>query len=159
MDISFGVNSDFDSWDELGFVTSSESDIVIYVHWADTNNGYRFDGYHENIDSIENLQILAKYNVLEFMENNYQASYTPRGFLGDKGKTEFNHTESFEIWNNFIGEHNYTEIFTICIAIINYEVDQNIQVITMNSYDLRFGSIKNDKVYIRFWDDANANNM
>lgn len=158
LDISFGLDgSRTSSWDQLGFVTSPESDIILYVHWLDSEYG-RFDDYHENIESIPNLQILAKYNVEDFLEKDYRASYAPKGFLGDKGKTTFNHTESFLISKDFIQSSNYTGEFTIGIAIVNYESDR-IQVIVTNQYEFRFGDILDDLVYIRYWVDANENNM
>lgn len=157
LDISFGLNSDFADQEILGFVTSSESEIIIYVHWLDSEYG-RFDDYHENIESIPNLQILAKYNVEDFLEKDYIASYAPKGFLGDKGKTTFNHKESFTISKDFVQTTNYTGMFTIGIAIVNYESDR-IQVIVTNQYEFRFGDILDDLVYIRYWYDANENNM
>lgn len=157
LDISFGLNSDFADQEILGFVTSSESEIIIYVHWLDSEYG-RFDDYHENIESIPNLQILAKYNVEDFLEKDYRASYAPKGFLGDKGKTTFNHKESFTISKDFVQTTNYTGMFTIGIAIVNYESDR-IQVIVTNQYEFRFGDILDDLVYIRYWYDANENNM
>lgn len=157
LDISFGLNSDFADQEILGFVTSSESEIIIYVHWLDSEYG-RFDDYHKNIDLIPNLQILAKYNVEVFLEKDYIASYAPKGFLGDKGKTTFNHKESFTISKDFVQTTNYTGMFTIGIAIVNYESDR-IQVIVTNQYEFRFGDILDDLVYIRYWYDANENNM
>ncbi|MBG0762132.1 hypothetical protein IY230_00705 [Acholeplasma laidlawii] len=159
LDISFGLNSDFiDDLEELGFVTSSDSEIIIYVHWADTNNGYSLRGNHETIESIPNLQILVEYNIEDFLERDYIVSYSPKGFLGDKGKTTFNHKESFTISKDFVQTTNYTGMFTIGIAIVNYESDR-IQVIVTNQYEFRFGDILDDLVYIRYWYDANENNM
>lgn len=159
LDISFGLDgSRTSSWDQLGFVTSPESDIILYVHWADTNNGYSLRGNHETIESIPNLQILAEYNIEDFLERDYIASYSPKGFLGDKGKTTFNHKESFTISKDFVQTTNYTGMFTIGIAIVNYESDR-IQVIVTNQYEFRFGDILDDLVYIRYWYGANENNM
>lgn len=157
LDISFGLNSDFADQEILGFVTSSESEIIIYVQWIDSEYG-RFDDYHKNIDLIPNLQILAKYNVEVFLEKDYIASYEPSGFLGARGKTTFNHSESFLISKDFVQSTNYTGGFTIGIAIVNYESDR-VQVIVPNQYEFRFGDILDGLVYIRYWADANENNM
>ena len=78
--------------------------------------------------------------------------------MGDKGKTTFNHKESFTISKDFVQTTNYTGMFTIGIAIVNYESDR-IQVIVTNQYEFRFGDILDDLVYIRYWYDANENNM
>ena len=157
-DISFGLNSDYVADpEELGFVTSTNSDIILYAHWLDSEYG-RFDDYHENLESIPNLQILAKYNVEEFLEKGYVASYEPSGFLGARGKTTFTYSETFTISRKFVQSSNYTGMFTIGIAIVNYESDR-VQVIVTNQYEFRFGDILDDLVYIRYWVDANENNM
>lgn len=148
MDISFGVNSNLNSLEKLGLQDEQDADVIVFIH----QGSYQLNDYHESIEDIPFLQILAKYNVVELLEKGYEVYYEYIGFL-DRGKTTFNHTEAFIIPQDFVNPSNEETKFTIGIATLRYK-EEGILMIVNNYYELRFGDIKNDKVYIRYWADA-----
>src|SRR5690554_1520753 len=80
MDISFGVNSNLNSLEKLGLLDEQDADVIVFIH----QGSYQLNDYHESIEDIPFLQILAKYNVVELLEKGYEVYYEYIGFL-DRG--------------------------------------------------------------------------
>lgn len=152
LNISYGLDSDF--WEED---IPLRCDVIVFVNGYNSEYGSIY-GLQESLDVIPDFQILAKYSFEDFFHNGYKADYESAGFLGSRGKTIFNHAESFKISKEFVRTTNNERYFSVGIGRAYYKED-GVKLIKYNLYKFTFGDTIDGLVYIRYEYDASPDNM